>query len=195
MVKDRPSRERILYALARTDTAADVRAQANFYGRPAMIGLGFAPSALDKTKEMRRQGRAVLRSEFTNLGFSLGRNQFIPNVAMLASHAGVRPLYDFIYHATSTTVHFKPGQLMRGVWGKPGKMRIDLAPVEARLADFGVYWGVRLFHDTLIAALPLTERDDTNAGLDADLLNRAIDMLSDGERLFVLPDELDWPEH
>jgi hypothetical protein len=52
--------------------------------------------------------------------------------------------YEFVYHATSATVHFSPIQLMRGVWGVPGEVRVDLTPVEARLADFGLYWGMRL---------------------------------------------------
>src|SRR5215211_5752236 len=120
------------------------------------------------------------------------RQRFAPSSRVLDSRcvrADLCDLYDFIYHATSTTVHFNPGQLMRAVWGHPGEMRIDLAPVEARLADFGAYWGVRLVLDTLIAGLPLTEWDDQGETLDRGEIERAARMLG-GKRPFVLPDEL-----
>lgn len=57
---------------------------------------------------------------------------------------------------------FQAGQLLRGVWGQPGKVRVDLAPVESRLA----YWGVRLAIDMLLVALPLMGGDDDSADDD-----------------------------
>jgi len=71
---------------------------------------------------------------------------------------------------------------------------VDLTPIEARLADFGVYWGVRLVLDTLRQAQSLIESDGATAGLDAEGLERAGRMLADGERAFVLPDEIYWPQ-
>jgi hypothetical protein len=170
----------------------DLHAQDRFAGRDVMLELGFNPTHLDAAEVTLPALKATLRTEFAALGLSLRRGQSLPSVRALATSTDLRDLYDFIYHATSTTVHFNPGQLMRGVWGHPGDMRIDLAPVEARLADFGAYWGVRLVLDTLIAGLPLTEWDDPGETLDRREVERAARMLG-GRRPFVLPDELDWP--
>jgi hypothetical protein len=188
------ARERIIAALAALNFVEDLRAQDRFHGRAAMIELGFDPSVLSRSDEQRRQLRAALRTEFAALGLAKGRSTSLPSVAVLADRADLRRLYDFIYHATSTAVHFKPGQLLRGVWGEPGDMRIDLVPIEGRLADFGIYWGVRLVLDTFVVALPLAGGDEISAGLDREGIERSARMLAGGERPFILPDELAWPE-
>lgn len=189
----RSARETVLLAMARLNSMDDLRAQDRFAGREVMLELGFKPAHLAAGEATLPVLKARLHTEFAKLGFSLHKHQSLPSVRALAISADLRDLYDFIYHATSTTVHFNPGQLMRGVWGHPGEMRIDLTPVEARLADFGAYWGVRLVLDTLIAGLPLTAWEDQGETLDTGEIERAARMLG-GQRPFVLPDELDWPE-
>lgn len=187
------AREEIMLALSVLNFMEDVQAQEAFSGRVQMAELGYPHSLLTSVSDGIAPQRAKLRRAFVQVGYELRRNQSTPSVAALARSGGLEPLYRFIYHATSATVHFRPGQLARGVWGKPGDMRVDLQPVERRLADFGMYWGVRLVIDTLIAGLPLTDWDDPGRTLDAEKIERAARLLG-GLRPFVLPDELAWPD-
>jgi hypothetical protein len=188
------ARERILKALATLDVEKDLRAQDRYLGREAMRSLGYGEAVLAAGDERRQQATSELRSAFSQIGLGLGPRQSVPSVAALADRADRRRLYDFIYHATSTTVHFKPGQLMRAIWGEPGDLRIDFAPIEGRLADFGMYWAVRLALETFGVALALTSSDGEAGRLDVDALERSARTLSAaGVRPFVLPDELVWP--
>lgn len=82
-----------------------------------MTSLGFPARLLDGMQRDRQVVEGELAKRFRTLGFAVRSPQATPSVAALARPADLADLYAFIYHATSATVHFRPGQLGRGVWG------------------------------------------------------------------------------
>ena len=78
-----------------------------------------------------------------------------PSVRAVAKRGDRLEPYDFLYHASSTAVHFRPDQIMRGIWGSRDHMRFDLRPVERARVAFALFWSLWLARETLRVGLPL----------------------------------------
>lgn len=151
---DPPKRDRLVLALTLLGATADLDAQASFAGAAYMEENGLHGIA-QRFSAAKRDARRTVKQVFTEAGFSLGRGRHMPSVRDLAEHGGRLELYQFLYHASSTAVHFKPDQIMRGIWGERRSMRIDLRQVAIHRADFSIFWLVWLARETLRTAIPM----------------------------------------
>lgn len=61
-----------------------------------------------------RNGEVRLKALLAKNG--LNKNRLFPCVEHMAIDPGLKPLYDFLYHATSRMVHFSPNVLLRMGW-------------------------------------------------------------------------------
>jgi hypothetical protein len=67
-----------------------------------------------------------------------------PSVYFMADNADLIELYNYLYHATSTFVHFHPGNLLRTGWG-------DLPAIQFSTKHFGMYYNYfTVFYSTVL---------------------------------------------
>lgn len=82
----------------------------------------------DKLKEIEKQIKEVFQKKFPKLKCTP-----FPSVYFMAEQSGSLELYNYLYHATSTFVHFHPGNLLRMGWG-------DLPNFQFSTSNFGKYY-------------------------------------------------------
>ncbi len=77
----------------------------------------------------------TLNSLWQSLGHK--KDKIFPGVAQMAIDSKLKSLYDFVYHATSRTVHFSPNVLLRTGWYKaPGENQV----IEFSVNNFSDYY-------------------------------------------------------
>ncbi len=105
-------------------------AQWNFYGtyRPNQI-LYYQANFPDIQTEVRRDLRQICKVH----GINLSKNQYFPNVRYMAERSDLLELYKYVYHATSSLVHFSPRILSRMGWG-------DLPDITFSVKHFSQYY-------------------------------------------------------
>jgi hypothetical protein len=120
-----------------------------------------------------------------------------PSVAEMAHITGrYHDLYAFLYHASSRAVHFSTGELLRRVWGEPGKLTIRSAHYSEYWSAFALHWGAMLYLDFLNTALALTPRDPgIYEEVDIEGLGDAIQRAGMGGVPIITEEELDWPDN
>ena len=159
---------------ARQETFRTLQAQRQKNGDKAMKAMGFSKSYMNKAQE----NSAKVEAQMVSLGEELGWTIFDrngkhrcdgPGVPFMAEAVGQQALYQYLYSASSATVHFSPRELMRRMWFSPE------APEHARVSSqsFEPYW----------AAFAL--------GWSAVLLLRTIGLAMEWPGLDALP----WPEY
>jgi hypothetical protein len=150
-----PKRDRLVLAMVHLGALSDLEAQAAFTDADYMAERGLAAVA-DRLGPGKAAACQRARDIFRELGFSLRRGSHVPSTDAIAERGGRLPLYRFLYHASSTAVHFKPDQIMRGIWGERDSMRIDLRQVELTRGIFGTFWSLWLARETLRTAIPIS---------------------------------------
>jgi Family of unknown function (DUF5677) len=77
------------------------------------------------------------------------KNDFSPSISQMASACSLRPLYKYLYAATSKSVHFSPHFFMRMGWGDIEKhntvFKFSTRNFSRYYADFGRFYGTFLF--------------------------------------------------
>lgn len=146
-------RDRVMRALIVIGAQDDVKAQASFSGPEYDRSAGLDRIARD-LKVGQNDARADVKRILASIGLDVGRRT-TPSVRAVAERAGRLEIYDFLYHASSTAVHFRPDQITRGIWGTPELMRFDLQRPERARSAFGLFWCLWLARETLRTALPL----------------------------------------
>lgn len=113
----------------------------------------------------------------------------------IAAIVGRSDLYGFLYHATSRLVHFSVPELMRRVWGKPGKMEVAADFFERYWAEFAIYWGGWIFGQTFALVGPeLTSLSEDFEEYDLAPFERAVKaLLRKGGIPIITVEEIAWP--
>ena len=119
----------------------------------------------------------------------------VPSVWFMAKKAGEQKVYKFLYHATSRSVHFSVGELMRRSWGKPGEMVLSSIHFERYWARFALSWGVRLYLDIFMLATDVNFYKEKE--LEEDVTEKILDLAKKlgavGKMPLITSEELAWP--
>jgi hypothetical protein len=85
-----------------------------------------------------------LNQEWEKLGYR--KDKVFPSVEHMAVDTNLKLLYDFLYHATSKTVHFSPNILLRTGWYKDdGEVRFSKNNFSDYYGSFNSFYGSYLF--------------------------------------------------
>jgi len=154
--------QKLFLLLGNWDATRSLLAQRAYVGDEVMAILWYPKRFLDAVEIKRDQVRACLRALQKQYNW---RGGDIPSAAWVAEQAGQKDLYDYLHAATSRTVHFSAGEIMRRGWGDPsGKMATDKAEFREHLTAFALDQLWRLYVETCKVAMPLMEA----AGISSD---------------------------
>ncbi|WP_439541748.1 DUF5677 domain-containing protein [Hyphomicrobium sp.] len=129
-----------------------LEAQAAFTGDKsiAAMGISFQRDGLKKIEPEHRAKYFELATELEFPGRSRKKAK-PPPFAYIARKVDHGRLYDFLYFATSKTVHFSTHELTRRPWGKPPHYKIKSPLFRDFWTCFSLIWNVRLFAFTMEA--------------------------------------------
>jgi Family of unknown function (DUF5677) len=65
----------------------------------------------------------------------------LPSVRYMASQSNLLEIYDYLYHATSSMVHFNPGVLLRMGWGDLPEITFSTTNFGKYYKDFAIFYG------------------------------------------------------
>lgn len=170
--------QKLFLLLGNWDATRSLLAQRAYIGDEAMKTLWYPAGFLDAVQLKRDAVRDQLKDLRKHHKWSGGA---LPSAAWIAEKAGKKDIYDYLHAATSRSLHFSAGEIMRRGLGNPsGKMITDKREFRAHLASFALDQLWRLYTETWQVTLPLLEAaaitSDDNLGL-ADMepvLNRLL---------------------
>ena len=87
--------------------------------------------------------RSKLRSLITKNGINC--KDSLPTVRDMAKHSDLLELYEYLYHATSSLVHFNPRILLRMGWGNLPDIQFSTKNFNDYYKDFAHFYGTFLF--------------------------------------------------
>jgi Family of unknown function (DUF5677) len=93
----------------------------------------------------------LIEKENADLFKSIGvntRNKIKPSVRSLAEKTGLKFLYDYLYHGTSSLVHFNPRTLLRMGWGNR-ELTFSVTNFHLYYKDFGIFYGAYILRKIL----------------------------------------------
>jgi len=186
--------EELLRCVASGELLASLKAQDDFGGRTVTTELGLA-AFLDNAQAREDHVRAQLRTLGRKLDWparAIEGGQ-LPGVSWLAGKTGERKVYKFLYHASSRFVHFSAAELLRRAWGRPGSVSVRSVHFSDYWSAFALYWGLRLFLDTVIQLCQAPEMPEGKLN-EADLLSAVERIGAFGQIPIVTAEELAWPE-
>ncbi len=94
-----------------------------------------------KLKSLESELKEILKGKFPNSNFKSP----LPSVYYMAKETGTLELYNYLYHATSTFVHFHPQNLFRMSWGNAPNMSFSTKHFEHYYNYFMTYYAAQLF--------------------------------------------------
>jgi hypothetical protein len=159
---DRAIAQRLLSAMGSYDSLRSLLSQADYIGEKAMCDLWYSPeflaAARDRVPEVERE-LSDLRSELTWQG------RQVPSTAWIAKSVGERRVYEYLHSATSRSLHFSAGEVLRRSWGTPGgKVTTEKPEFRTHLSEFALDQLWRLLLETAGAAMPLL----SEAGIESE---------------------------
>ncbi|WP_331761092.1 hypothetical protein OG225_43320 (plasmid) [Nocardia sp. NBC_01377] len=164
-IKDLPkaAAHELLNDMGRHDTIRSLLAQREYVGDEVMQQLWYPVAALDAAVQQKDEVEAELRNHGETLGWGKG---VYPRGEWVAERTGRGPLFRYLHSATSRSLHFSMGEVMRNGWGERGGMLTTIEPEFRRnRTDFALDQLPRLFSDTLAACHSLREA----AGLEFEI--------------------------
>jgi hypothetical protein len=105
--------------------------------------LFYEESFPEKLKALESEIRIFFNKKFPNLKLKTT----FPSVYYMAKETGLLEVYNYLYHATSTFVHFHPNNLFRMSWGNIPNMTYSTSNFKHYYNDFIIYYGAKLFCD------------------------------------------------
>jgi hypothetical protein len=139
----------LLRLMSAGGAAKSVVQQEGYLGPEVAHRIGFPPSEVDFHE---RNGKAVDK-RLKELGKRLGWPKATPSFRWLSTAVGREKEYDFLYHGTSSFVHFSPHELMRRIWGSRGSVTIGSGTFASYWEEFGAYWSARNFINLMVACV------------------------------------------
>jgi hypothetical protein len=170
-------------------------AQEKYAKEKKMGDLGFPLGTEERLSIAAERSKSELEKLGKELGWRTRQGQVLPTVKSIARSVGMLAMYELLYHATSRTVHFSVPELLRRIWGKPGRMSVTSNNYERYWADFALYWGGWIFSQTFSLTAPeLTHSDDEADVFDpTDFAKSAMLLLSKGGIPILTVEEIAWP--
>ncbi|OEO32903.1 hypothetical protein VW23_008790 [Devosia insulae DS-56] len=138
---------RVLRLLAAGGAAKSVTAQADYLGPNTSLRIGWLP---EQVAFHAANGEAVAK-ELMAFKTKLGWDKSPPTFKWVSKAAGREKEYNFLYHGTSSFVHFSTHELMRRIWGSKGKVTIGSGTFAGYWEEFACYWAARTFINLLVA--------------------------------------------
>lgn len=108
--------------------------------KPTQV-LYYEDSFPTKLKDMEGEIKKHFKRKFPNSNF---KSPF-PSVYYMAKETGLVELYNYLYHASSTFVHFNPQNLFRMSWGNCHNMKWSTNQFKHYYNDFIIYNSATLF--------------------------------------------------
>lgn len=131
----------------------------------------------EKLKEAEVKLKALIKSKLP--GVSL--KPIFPSIHYMSKQTGESELYNYLYHASSTFVHFSPNNLLRMGWGKLPHVQFSTSNFKLYYKDFSLFY-------SLLLLSKLCEWQESNGflpGFNKDYIKIMIAILGKAER---------WPE-
>lgn len=162
--------QKLFLLLGQWDTTRSLLAQRAYVGDDVMKELWYPTGLLDAAQLTRDEVRSQLKELQRHYRWPGGE---LPSSAWIAEKAGQKDLYDYLHAATSRSLHFSAGEIMRRGWGHPsGKIITDKPEFRAHLASFALDQLWRLYVETWEVTLPLMEA----AAISSDGILSFVDM-------------------
>jgi hypothetical protein len=146
-----PQADAILQACAAKEVARSLEAQRAMVGDDVMERLGLTDYLLRSSSTS-----TAADENFNRLRVELGWPVFrqgagLPSTKWMARKTGSLDLYEYLFHATSRTVHFSVAELLRRAWYREdGQITIASSQFERHWAAFALYEGSLLLAETAI---------------------------------------------
>lgn len=172
--------QKLFLLLGNWDVTRSLLAQRAYAGDDVMNALWYPTGFLDAVQLKRDEVRSQLKELQNHYKWPGGE---LPSGAWIAEKAGKKDLYDYLHAATSRSLHFSAGEIMRRGWGHPsGKMITDKPESREHLASFALDQLWRLYVETWEVTLPLMEA----AAISSDDSLGSVDMEPVLSRLLAL---------
>jgi hypothetical protein len=197
--------EMLVLALAGSEVNTSLDKQREFLGKDVMLSMGFSDDHLSRTGIGMERAKDILDILGRQLDLHKGyRNKGDrkygepPSMWHVADKTQNTDLYKYLYHATSRSVHFSIGELLRRAWGGAGHIKVESEPFRFYWSAFAVYWGLFLYRNTLSELADVLPTPD-ELGIPDDLLNEeqfitSLKLMEDfGHVPIITPGELLWP--
>ncbi|WP_246332312.1 DUF5677 domain-containing protein [Streptomyces rutgersensis] len=174
----REESQELFSTLGSWDGLRSLLAQRSYVGDEVMQALWFSPEFLDAAEARRAETREKLLDLQKKYRWA-GRE--VPSAAWIAKKSGKQELYNYLHSATSRSLHFSAGEILRRGWGDPAnKVVTNSGHFREHLAAFALDQLWRLHVEFWEMATPFME----DAGISGDesitfedtqpLLNRLI---------------------
>lgn len=116
----------------------------------------------------------------------------LPSLEFVASRAGLKKEYNYLYHATSRYVHFSTSELLRRAWGTRDGVTISSENFSTYWGAFALKWGFWVYSRTYLLLQPHLEADgieepDVDGGRIIDAFKRIAEF---GHVPIITPGEL-----
>ena len=177
----------IVILWARKSVAESVTQQAQHLGATVARKIGWSKREVAAQKS----ALTAINSQLSTIGRRIGWTGGIPpSFRWVSNQVGRADEYKFIYHATSSYVHFSPHELLRRVWGKHGTVSVSSTHFAEYWEEFAAYWAIHTFV-RVVAAL-----GDSLLDLATDVDDTVLDIIEQLQPVpIIIPDELrPWPE-
>jgi hypothetical protein len=147
--------QKLFLLLGNWDMTRSLLAQRAYVGDDVMKELWYPTGLLDAVQLKRDEVRSQLKELQKHYKWPGGD---LPSGAWIAEKADQKDLYDYLHAATSRSLHFSAGEIMRRGWGHPsGKLITDKPEFRAHLASFALDQLWRLYVETWKVTLPLMD--------------------------------------
>lgn len=94
----------------------------------------------EKLKETEDQLKTLIKNRLP--GISL--KPVFPSVHYMCKQTGEAELYNYLYHVSSTFVHFSPNNLLRMGWGKLPRIQFSTSNFKLYYKDFSLFYSLLL---------------------------------------------------
>ena len=112
--------------------------------------------------------------------------RYLPSVQSMSSKVGLKDLYNYLYAATSKTVHFDIRRLTSMGWGEIDKKKGTINPTFSYKNNYHHYYKFTFFYTSIIF---INQTSKFSGIIDkSGLINSKLDKLIEGYKL------IDWPE-
>jgi hypothetical protein len=180
--------ERLALTLSMREVSRSLEAQNNHTDEEVMKDLG-----LDDYYKRHQRFRPVIDARLKVLKKKIGWDGgATPSVAFMARRTNSKDIYDFLYFATSRTVHFNAMELMRRGWGSGTTVTLSSTHYEPYWALFSLSWGWRIYIDIWTENGDLMKPDELPEARAEEIMRLSKEISDIGQIPIVTQAELFW---